>query len=192
MSRILCQKVLTLFLRENNGPSDYLLFFQFSHHKFRHCLKFFVQLPLRRNKIGKLICGILAVLLSAGMIYGTVAADAVQSALNKISGVVVEKQVTAVIVMKEDEAEELGDTSGYTFGTLANRDLENTQKIVAAIKEGLGDIRPSSSTRAISPCWRSRRIIRISPTAQRSSMSMSSSRRSRPSSPPAPSPRLPS
>ena len=104
-------------------------------------LHIFVQLPLRRNKIGKLICGILAVLLSAGMIYGTVAADAVQSALNKISGVVVEKQVTAVIVMKEDEAEELGDTSGYTFGTLANRDLENTQKIVAAIKEGLGDIK---------------------------------------------------
>ncbi|MCI6612995.1 MAG: LCP family protein [Clostridiales bacterium] len=104
-------------------------------------LHIFVQLPLRRNKVGKLICGILAVLLSAGMIYGTVAADAVQSALNKISGVVVEKQVTAVIVMKEDEAEELGDTSGYTFGTLANRDLENTQKIVAAIKEGLGDIK---------------------------------------------------
>ncbi len=104
-------------------------------------LHIFVQLPLRRNKTGKLICGILAVLLSAGMIYGTVAADAVQSALNKISGVVVEKQVTAVIVMKEDEAEELGDTSGYTFGTLANRDLENTQQIVAAIKEGLGDIK---------------------------------------------------
>ena len=57
-------------------------------------LHIFVQLPLRRNKTGKLICGILAVLLSAGMIYGTVAADAVQSALNKISGVVVEKQVT--------------------------------------------------------------------------------------------------
>ena len=104
-------------------------------------LHIFVQLPLRRNKVGKLICGILAVLLSAGMIYGTVAADAVQSALNKISGVVVEKQVTAGSVMKEDEAEELGDTSGYTFGTLANRDLENTQKIVAAIKEGLGDIK---------------------------------------------------
>ena len=104
-------------------------------------LHIFVQLPLRRNKIGKLICGILAVLLSAGMIYGTVAADAVQSALNKISGVVVEKQVTAVIVMKEDEAEELGDTAGYIFGTLANRDVENTQQIVAAIKEGLGEIK---------------------------------------------------
>ena len=64
-------------------------------------LHIFVQLPLRRNKLGKLICGALAVLLSAGMIYGTVAAGAVQSALNKISGVMVEKQVTAVIVMKE-------------------------------------------------------------------------------------------
>ena len=104
-------------------------------------LHIFVQLPLRRNKIGKLICGILAVLLSAGMIYGTVAADAVQNALNKISGVMVEKQVTAVIVMKEDEADELGDTAGYIFGTLADRDVENTKQIVAAIKEGLGDIK---------------------------------------------------
>ena len=70
-------------------------------------LHIFVQLPLRRNKLGKLICGVLAVLLSAGMIYGTVAAGAVQSALSKISGIMVEKQVTAVIVMKEDEAADL-------------------------------------------------------------------------------------
>ena len=48
-------------------------------------LHIFVQLPLRRNKLGKLICGVLAVVLSVVMIYGTVAAGAVQSALNKIS-----------------------------------------------------------------------------------------------------------
>ena len=103
-------------------------------------LHIFVQLPVRRNKIGKLICGILAVLLSAGMIYGTVAADAVQDALNKISGVMVEKQVTAVIVMKEDDAEELGDTKGYCFGILKSRDTENTQAILSAMKEGMGEI----------------------------------------------------
>lgn len=104
-------------------------------------LHIFVQLPVRRNKIGKLICGILAVLLSAGMIYGTVAADAVQGALNKISGIIVEKQVTAVIVMKEDDAEELGDTKGYTFGILKSRDTENTQAILSAMKEGMGEIK---------------------------------------------------
>ena len=37
-------------------------------------LHIFVQLPLRRNKVGKLICGVLAVVLSGVMIYGTVAA----------------------------------------------------------------------------------------------------------------------
>ena len=47
-------------------------------------LHIFVQLPLRRNKLGKLLCGVVAVLLSAAMIYGTVAAGAVQAALNKI------------------------------------------------------------------------------------------------------------
>ena len=103
-------------------------------------LHIFVQLPLRRNKLGKLICGALAVILSVAMIYGTVAAGAVQSALNKISGIMVEKQVTAVIVMKEDDATELGDTRGYKFGVLANRDQENTQKLLSAMQESMGQI----------------------------------------------------
>ena len=103
-------------------------------------LHIFVQLPLRRNKLGKLICGVLAVLLSAGMIYGTVAAGAVQSALSKISGIMVEKQVTAVIVMKEDEATDLGDTKGYRFGILADRDTENTQQILAAMEKSMGKV----------------------------------------------------
>ena len=103
-------------------------------------LHIFVQLPLRRNKLGKLICGVLAVVLSVVMIYGTVAAGAVQSALNKISGIMVEKQVTAVIVMKEDDATELGDTRGYKFGILANRDQENTRKLISAMQESMGQI----------------------------------------------------
>ena len=103
-------------------------------------LHIFVQLPLRRNKLGKLICGALAVVLSVVMIYGTVAAGAVQSALNKISGIMVEKQVTAVIVMKGDDATELGDTRGYKFGILANRDQENTQKLLSAMQESMGQI----------------------------------------------------
>lgn len=103
-------------------------------------LHIFVQLPLRRNKLGKLICGILAVVLSVAMIYGTVAAGAVQSALNKISGIMVEKQVTAVIVMKEDDATELGDTRGYKFGILSNRDQENTQQILTAVQKSLGQV----------------------------------------------------
>ena len=103
-------------------------------------LHIFVQLPLRRNKLGKLICGVLAVFLSAGMIYGAVAAGAVQSALSKISGIMVEKQVTAVIVMQEDEATDLGDTKGYRFGILADRDTENTQQILAAMEKSMGKV----------------------------------------------------
>lgn len=104
-------------------------------------LHIFVQLPLRRNKVGKLICGVLAVVLSGVMIYGTVAAGAVQDALSKISGIMIEKQVTAVIVMKEDDATELGDTKGYRFGVLSNRDQANTQQILSAMKEGMGEIK---------------------------------------------------
>ena len=52
----------------------------------------------------------------------------------------VEKQVTAVIVMKEDDATELGDTRGYKFGILANRDQENTRKLLSAMQESMGQI----------------------------------------------------
>ena len=46
----------------------------------------------------------------------------------------------AVIVMKEDEATELGDTQGYKFGILTNRDQENTQKLLSAMQESMGQI----------------------------------------------------
>ena len=56
----------------------------------------------------------------------------------------VEKQVTAVIVMKEDEATDLGDTKGYRFGILANRDTNNTQQILSAMEKSMGKVETAS------------------------------------------------
>ena len=107
-------------------------------------LHIFVQLPLRRNKLGKLICGIVAVFLSAAMLYGTVAVGAVQSALNRISGKLTEKEVTAVIVRASDSATELGDTAGYQYGILANADASNTKTLLDAIRDSLGTVKTTS------------------------------------------------
>ncbi|MBQ0038791.1 MAG: LCP family protein [Clostridiales bacterium] len=97
-----------------------------------------VQMPLRRNKIGKLICGIIALILSAAMIYGMVAVGSVQSALSKITGKLIEKEVTAVLVMKDDSAQNIQDALQYKFGALSHSNTENTQGLVQKVQEETG------------------------------------------------------
>lgn len=104
----------------------------------------FIQLPRRRNKLPKLIGGIVALLISAVMVYGISAADAVQSALVNVSGKLVEKEITYVVVLKDDPAQEIGDASGYKFGALSNADQANTQALLEAVKDGLNKITTTS------------------------------------------------
>ena len=98
----------------------------------------FVQLPLRHNKTGKLICGILAVLLSIVMIYGLIATGSVKNMIAKISGKLVEKEVTAVIVLNDDPAQNIGDAVDYVFGYLNNADQELTQGMLDDMAQQLG------------------------------------------------------
>lgn len=100
-----------------------------------------VQLPLRRNKAGKLIMGVLSLLLSGVMIYGVVAAGSVQAALSKIVGKMTETEITEVRVMKDNPATSMGDTKGYTFGYIADADTKNTQNILDEISKSFGTIK---------------------------------------------------
>lgn len=99
-----------------------------------------VQLPIRRNKAGKLICGVVALLLSAAMLYGTVAVSSVQAALSKITGKLIEKEVTAVIVMADNPARSIDEALGYDFGTLSHTDTQNTQALLNKINEETGKL----------------------------------------------------
>ena len=99
-----------------------------------------VQLPLRRNKAGKLVCGVLSLLLTAVMLYGVVAVGSVQAALAKIVGKMTETEITEVRVMKDDPAKSMGDTVGYTFGYLEDADTENTKTILKEITKGFGTV----------------------------------------------------
>lgn len=100
-----------------------------------------VQLPLRRNKAGKLIMGIVSLLLSGAMLYGVVAVNSVQSALSKIVGKMTETEITEVRVMNDNPATSMGDTRGYTFGYIADADTKNTQSILDEISKSFGTIR---------------------------------------------------
>ena len=96
-----------------------------------------VLLPRWRNKLPKLIAGVLALIISAGMVYAISAADSVQKALVSISGQMVEQEITYIYVMKDND-DELGDAVDYNFGALAHADVENTTALIAKLTEGLG------------------------------------------------------
>ena len=100
-----------------------------------------VQLPLRRNKAGKLIMGIVSLLLSGAMLYGVVAVNSVQSALSNIVGKMTETEITEVRVMNDNPATSMGDTRGYTFGYIADADTKNTQSILDEISKSFGTIK---------------------------------------------------
>lgn len=100
-----------------------------------------VQLPLRRNKAGKLIMGIVSLLLSGAMLYGVVAVNSIQSALSKIVGKMTETEITEVRVMNDNPATSMGDTRGYTFGYIADADTKNTQSILDEISKSFGTIK---------------------------------------------------
>lgn len=100
-----------------------------------------VQLPLRRNKAGKLIMGIVSLLLSGAMLYGVVAVNSVQSALSKIVGKMTETEITEVRVMNDNPATSMGDTKGYTFGYIADADTKNTQSILDEISKSFDTIK---------------------------------------------------
>lgn len=100
-----------------------------------------VQLPLRRNKAGKLIMGIVSLLLSGAMLYGVVAVNSIQSALSKIVGKMTETEITEVRVMNDNPATSMGDTKGYTFGYIADADTKNTQSILDEISKSFGTIK---------------------------------------------------
>ncbi|MDR4017373.1 MAG: LCP family protein, partial [Oscillospiraceae bacterium] len=109
-----------------------------------------VQLPRRPSKGGhaaKIGCGVLAVILSAGMIYGAVAGGSLKSAVTRIVGKMAEKQTIDIIVLKDNEANSIEDAVGYTFGVLENADQENTAEVLKT----LSDLNPTSKAYASVP-----------------------------------------
>lgn len=107
-------------------------------------LHMIVQLPRRKNKTSKLVVGLLSLVLSGAMIYAVSATDSVQSALMSVSGKLIEKEVTYVMVLKDNSAADIGDAIGYNYGTLAQADAKNTSALLDAVKSGMGEVENTS------------------------------------------------
>ena len=101
------------------------------------------QLPRWRNKLWKLVLGVVALVLSAGMIYATVATNAVLETLSRVSSTGSVKTVV-VRVRENDSAQEIGDTFGYTYGYLAQTDTDTTDAPLTHLEEGLGQVKTKS------------------------------------------------
>ena len=78
-----------------------------------------IQLPIRRVKPGKVLCGLLALVLSGLMLYGAVAAASGRSALLAIAGKNLQKTTSYVVVMADDPARSIGDTTVQRIAQLA-------------------------------------------------------------------------
>ena len=97
-----------------------------------------VQLPRRNKTGGKIVCGVIALLLSAAMIYGAAALTSVQHAITDIADKSAETDITCVIVNADDPAQSIDDIKGYLLGILEDRDTENTQSLLQQLQEKLG------------------------------------------------------
>ena len=91
----------------------------------------FVQLPVRRSVAGKLICSVVALVLSAAMIFTSTAAGSFMKFLSNITSGGSAKTTVSVVVRADDKAETVNDTFGYTYGILEalDRTLINTGKM---------------------------------------------------------------
>lgn len=100
-----------------------------------------VQIPTRRKKAGKLVCGFISLLLSGAMIYSVVAVDSVQSAISKIAGKLQQTEVIDVIVLKGDAAETIKDAKGYTFGVLSSADQKSLTEFSDVLSKEIGAVK---------------------------------------------------
>lgn len=104
-----------------------------------------IQTPLRKNKMGKLLCGVTALLLSAVMVWTMSGVSSAQRTLARITGRLVETDVITVIVTADDPAREIGDTADYTFGYAQGLDSANTDELISHLNEAMGGVQTRAS-----------------------------------------------
>ena len=91
-----------------------------------------------RKKVRFMIGAVLGVLLLAVLLIGNLYVMSTYNTLNRISGVNTQTSQIGVYVLKDDPAQKIEDVKSYTFGTLSNLDVENTQGAVKQIEDTVG------------------------------------------------------
>jgi len=101
--------------------------------------------PVRPRRTGKIVCGILAIILSAGMLYGFSASNSVQTALKTIGASNEEVKTIDVVVLGSSAAQTLSDVQGQTFGVLSAMDASTLQKMTDAMSGEIGTVSTASA-----------------------------------------------
>ncbi len=135
---LIASTVLILQLRSTQMLTNTWFYVVIGLLAFINIIHMIVQFPLRYNKLGKLICGLLAIPMAIAMLYTSIATESVQDAIVKITGMFTEKEITSVIVMTDDPAQSLQDAADYTFGYLAGIDSDVMQSIRKQANEQIG------------------------------------------------------
>lgn len=131
-----CSLVLLVKLLATHMLTNWLLVALVAALVVFNGLNFWIQLPRRRNKTPKLLFGIISLALSFVMIYGVIAAGSIQAALMNISGKLVERETTYVIVMSDDPASNIHEVENYRFGSLTHTSEKNATDLKEAVQSG--------------------------------------------------------
>jgi LCP family protein required for cell wall assembly len=103
-------------------------------------LHMLVQLPEKRGTAVRMICSVIALLLSAAMIFGTIAVGHVQSTIKKVADKKEEGTYIDVLVRVDDPAKELKDVTGYPFGMMDQMDEVHMQQAVQDLEQVTGTV----------------------------------------------------
>ena len=143
---LLCSLILFAKIMSTGMLTNGFLFLAMGILLAVNAVSVYAQLSVRRNKLGKLVCGMAAVILSGAMLFGMSALGTVQSALARITGQSRQLDVIAVLVTVDDPAQQLADTAGYTFGYAEGMDQDNTDTLLAHIAQTVPDTHSQSCT----------------------------------------------
>ena len=101
-------------------------------------LHIWLQLGKGKVHVGKTVCGVIALLLTAAMLVAMVAVGKVSGAFRDISKERKEGIYVGVYVRTDDPAKELKDVSGYLLGIAAQPDRDNTLRALKDMEDAVG------------------------------------------------------
>ena len=101
-------------------------------------LHVWLQLGKGKARVGKTVCGAIALVLTAAMLVAIVAVGKVSGAFRDISKGRKEGIYVGVYVRADDPAGELKDVSGYLLGIAAQPDRDNTLRALKDMEDAVG------------------------------------------------------
>ena len=102
-----------------------------------------------RKKIPFVIGVVLSILLLIILLVGNLYVLKTYNTLSRISGVNTKTSQIGVYVREDDPAQTIQDAQSYTFGTMSDLDLENTQEALKQINENLGTVVQTEETAGV-------------------------------------------